>query len=348
MTINNDISVCEELYDTNAGKYKITTIEPKKNNFGSSYNFNVGIANIYGVNEAIFINNLVFWIKTNESNKRNFIDGFYWSFNTNAGLRSIFPFWSTQNIRTIIKSLISKNVIKTGKYNKKGYDRTLWYTIVDLELCNFFEINLPFVNSNKCHLLNSTNAFVDSNTPIPDIKTKDIKKDILSESAPADSQDNISSPKKEIDNILEKPILDSNIVTLEIGGRKETYDIQDTNSLELELNKNIEKISKSDKDIINLLGRIYLLNYLLKYKSNFRNNLYPRDYKNIKTMFLDYGKTGAKDLLLYSMENWKDIKSNLKIVKQIPTIDLISKHRQEIEYFRQKEIQAANKKQGEW
>lgn len=348
MEKQTEIIVEEEFFDTSAGKYKVTTLETVE-----EFDDNGMLENNFIILTKMTIDR---FLKEENPDQLIALYTFYyytakWQKTNSIKCTTSYAGkglgWNERKIMKVKKQLMELGLIedisrrdKNGKIS--GHFIKINYVIKNTTISSH-PVKKPHCGKNHTVEKKQTNALSDINKNALNTNNK-----ILSESAPADSQDNISSPKKEIDNILEKPILDSNIVTLEIGGRKETYDIQDTNSLELELNKNIEKISKSDKDIINLLGRIYLLNYLLKYKSNFRNNLYPRDYKNIKTMFLDYGKTGAKDLLLYSMEHWKDIKSNLKIVKQIPSIDLISKYRQEIEFFRQKEIQATNKKQGEW
>ena len=70
------------------------------------HNFNVEIAKLYGVNVAIFLNNLLFWVHKNRANKQNFRDGNYWTYNTVEAYTEIFPYWSYDQIRTIIKKCI--------------------------------------------------------------------------------------------------------------------------------------------------------------------------------------------------------------------------------------------------
>ena len=60
------------------GTIKITTHEQKTNyRYDLNYSFNVGLAQKYGVKEAIFLNNLIFWIQHNKANNRNYYDGYY-------------------------------------------------------------------------------------------------------------------------------------------------------------------------------------------------------------------------------------------------------------------------------
>jgi hypothetical protein len=76
-----------------------------------NYAFNVDLATKYGVNEAIFLNNLIYWINQNEANGTNFYKGRYWTYNTIEAYTKLFPFWSTRQIRTIMDKLEVEGVI---------------------------------------------------------------------------------------------------------------------------------------------------------------------------------------------------------------------------------------------
>src|SRR6478736_3017112 len=84
---------------------------------------------------CIFIANLASWIRYNASKEnpedRNFFDGSFWSYNTLKDFVKYFGFWSTQNIRTIIANSIKLGLVKTGTFNKKKYDNTVWYTLTE-------------------------------------------------------------------------------------------------------------------------------------------------------------------------------------------------------------------------
>jgi hypothetical protein len=144
--------------------FKVTTIIEKKYNFNKSYMFNVGFAEKYGVNEAIILQNLIFWIEQNKANEKNFYDGYYWTFNSIKAFTELFPFWTNRQIGFILESLIKQGIIKKGNYNKAGYDRTLWYTIIDKSILQICQINFTEMS----------NQFDEIVKPIPDINT-DIK-----------------------------------------------------------------------------------------------------------------------------------------------------------------------------
>ena len=151
-----------EYYYYDNGQLKTTIIEPvKKYYYSTSYQFNVGIAQKYGVNEAIFLNNLIFWIKKNIANEKHCYDGYYWTYNSITSFEKLFPFWTKRQIRTVIEKLKEKNIIKTGNYNKSGYDRTKWYAIKDPSICQICQIENPIM----------TNQFDQNDKPIPDINT---------------------------------------------------------------------------------------------------------------------------------------------------------------------------------
>lgn len=91
--------------------------------------FDVEIAKQYGVNPAILLENLGYWIKQNEANEVNFYDGNYWTFNSRRAYRELFPYMSERQIDTAFRKLIDDGLVVTGNYNKVAYDRTLWYAL---------------------------------------------------------------------------------------------------------------------------------------------------------------------------------------------------------------------------
>lgn len=95
------------------------------------YTFNSDIASVYGVNEAIFIHNLYWWISKNKANERHFYEGKYWTYNTTKAFSELFPFWSERQVNRIIKKLMDEEVLYVGNFNQSTYDRTRWYALDD-------------------------------------------------------------------------------------------------------------------------------------------------------------------------------------------------------------------------
>lgn len=126
-----------------------------------TYTFDIEIAKEYGVNEAILITNLQFWIKKNQANEKNYYEGHYWTYNSIKAWQKLFPFWTEKTIRTILNHLIEKGVIITGNYNQSKYDRTLWYAFADESI---------WLNG-KIHSPKRENGTAEKGEPIPDNNT---------------------------------------------------------------------------------------------------------------------------------------------------------------------------------
>jgi len=125
----------------------------------SCHKFNIKVAELYGVGEAIILENLSFWQLKNEANDNNFFDEKHWVYNSIKAFEKLFPYWSKGQINRILKHLEDEGVIHVGNYNRSSYDRTKWYS----------------VNQN-IHLLITGNGYVETKKPIPD-KNTDSKPD---------------------------------------------------------------------------------------------------------------------------------------------------------------------------
>lgn len=84
-----------------------------------------------GVNGAIILNHLHYWIKKNADNEMNYHDGYFWTYNSIAAYRKQFPFWSERTIYRILRELEVNGYVKTGNYNQSAYDRTKWYALTE-------------------------------------------------------------------------------------------------------------------------------------------------------------------------------------------------------------------------
>ena len=97
--------------------------------------FDTEIAVKYGINAAVLLQNLGYWIKQNEANETNFFDGTYWTYNSRRAYRELFPYMSERQIDTAFRKLIDDGLVITGNYNKVAYDRTLWYALTQKGKC---------------------------------------------------------------------------------------------------------------------------------------------------------------------------------------------------------------------
>ena len=92
------------------------------------------IAKEYGLKEAVFLHNLMFWVRVNRSNGVNFKDGRWWSYNTFEGLAQLMPWWTAKQIRAVVKNCEEKGALLVGDFNENRQLRTLWYSPSDAVL----------------------------------------------------------------------------------------------------------------------------------------------------------------------------------------------------------------------
>jgi hypothetical protein len=95
------------------------------------YSFDTDLAKEIGLSEAIFVNNLVYWLKKNKANNKHIYDGRVWTYNSRKAYAELFEFWSESQIKRIIGSLVEQGVVLVGNYNTNPYDHTNWYALSD-------------------------------------------------------------------------------------------------------------------------------------------------------------------------------------------------------------------------
>ena len=92
--------------------------------------FNAKLATEIGCNEAIFLQQIHYFLQINEEADRNKKEGKYWTYNSyTEWQKEVFPFWSTRTIGRVVRSLEEQGLLVTDNFNKAGFDKTKWYTI---------------------------------------------------------------------------------------------------------------------------------------------------------------------------------------------------------------------------
>lgn len=103
------------------------------------YSFDIKIAEKYGVDRAIMLQNLVYWVKYNAANGKNLHEGKFWTYNSVKAFEKIFPFWTYKTIRRILESLLKDGLIVVNNFNESTYDRTSWYSLSE-EIIEAFKL----------------------------------------------------------------------------------------------------------------------------------------------------------------------------------------------------------------
>ena len=132
------------------------------------HHFDVDVAVKYGVNAAIILNNLYFWVEKAKANRTNFYDGKYWTYNSVKAFAKLFPYMSERQISTALCKLEDEGLIEKGNYNKSSYDRTTWYTLTEKA---FYILGTSIMQKCKMESEEMSNGISENVEPIPDINT---------------------------------------------------------------------------------------------------------------------------------------------------------------------------------
>jgi hypothetical protein len=70
-------------------------------------------------------------MEKNKANGKHYFNGRYWVYNSIKAFETLFPYLNGEQIRRTIERLKERKALYAGKFNKTGYDRTLWYSVSD-------------------------------------------------------------------------------------------------------------------------------------------------------------------------------------------------------------------------
>ena len=149
------------------------------------HSFYIEEAEKHGVEKAVILYNLRFWLEKNKANSTNIHDGYYWTYNSAKAFAALFPYYKASKIERLLRQMESDGLILSGNYNKAGYDRTKWYSMPDfslesLAISQSSNMKNGYCKNEECNLQNCSmessdmkNAICKSEAPIPDSKPND-------------------------------------------------------------------------------------------------------------------------------------------------------------------------------
>lgn len=249
-------------------------------------------ANVLGLNEAIVVQQIHYWLNINKKANKNFYDGRTWTYNTyETWQKENFSFWSEKTVRRIFSNLFKKGILLKANYNIHKYDRTLW---ISLDYSKIEEILVDYENKNielstKGQNVQMSNC--NKRTECPKAKGQNVQKqkDRMTPPIPETTQ---RIPKTSISTTEQVPVVDKKIETLNIN--KEL--IESSTHLVLDSNNKCNKVRTWKKERLikaieifeeqggvhfSLLERIYKSdkNFVVKKESSTKND---KEYKKTK------------------------------------------------------------------
>lgn len=128
------------------------------------HHFRVEEAEKYGIEKAVLLYNLRFWLEKNRANEYNIHEkdekSYYWTYNSSKAFNTLFPYIPERSISRYLSELADEGVIILGNFNQKSYDKTRWYTMPEFETSRQIGVNVGQNGESICQ----------NGEPIPDIK----------------------------------------------------------------------------------------------------------------------------------------------------------------------------------
>ena len=128
------------------------------------HSFDINLAAMYGVEEAILIHHFQHWIGINARAGRNERDGKTWTYQTRQSIAEHFHYWNYDKVKYLCEKLVKLGVLEIANYNKASFDKTLWYAFVDEKSFGIYK------NPNKSYEGQKCPSKGKSAQPIPDTK----------------------------------------------------------------------------------------------------------------------------------------------------------------------------------
>ncbi len=96
---------------------------------------NKTLAREIGLNEALVLQQINYWIEINKRAGNNYFEGRYWTYNSiRAWHENDFDYMSIDTVKRTFSKLEKMGYLLVGNFNKDPRDKTKWYTINDEKL----------------------------------------------------------------------------------------------------------------------------------------------------------------------------------------------------------------------
>ena len=96
---------------------------------------NKTLAREIGLNEALVLQQINYWIEINKRSSNNYFEGKYWTYNSiRAWQENDFDYMSIDTVKRTFSKLENMGYLLVGNFNKDPRDKTKWYTINDEKL----------------------------------------------------------------------------------------------------------------------------------------------------------------------------------------------------------------------
>lgn len=151
------------------------------------HSFEVEDAVKYGIEKAIILNNLRFWLEKNRANRKNISDGQVWTYNSADAFGVLFPYIKPKTIARYLREMEDDGLIISSQKSENKLDRTKFYTLPEYSVLPSSENEQAIVL--KCAMEDPKMRNVtDINKQIlnTDIKDKDLAPSVKNAQSPVE------------------------------------------------------------------------------------------------------------------------------------------------------------------
>ncbi len=136
-----------------------------------THSFDTEMAEKVGIESAILYQNILFWVDKNEANNKNFINGYYWTYNSYEAWQKLFPYMKLNTIKNALRKLkeaglivVKKGLNESNKWDKTNYYRPLKSCSIDSQKNTPSEANEnndEYYTDNKQQIINTDTKKID-------------------------------------------------------------------------------------------------------------------------------------------------------------------------------------------
>ena len=167
-----------------------------------NHSFSVEVAEKFGIEKAVILENFYFWIRKNKANKKNIHDGRCYTYNTAEAFAELFPYIKERRIAQLLREMENEdNLLLSGQFF--SYDRTKSYTLTDFALSFFERSNIQNFDNGKSkkRIIENQENGLSLNTDINTVINPNIKAD--EPPAPVYIQESFKVSKSDCKNLME-------------------------------------------------------------------------------------------------------------------------------------------------
>ena len=189
------------------------------------HHFIVEEATKYGVEKAILLYNIRFWLDKNKANDKHIHQHsngkyYYFTYNSGTAFGKLFPYMNAKSINRWLLELENDGILISGNFNNTSYDRTKWYSIIQEFEYNEKSITLDEksitldeqsntldeqpIPDNNTHNNTNNNTLSCAADAAPDIKNETDSTNLFIDTPPPVSEPTDLKPKKDKQTMTEE------------------------------------------------------------------------------------------------------------------------------------------------